>query len=289
MTSNKHILIIILALAMHFCPSFAQNRHALLIGIGEYPLSSGWRRINGDSDIPVMKKYLLDLGFKSSDICTLVNDQATKKAIVSSLEDIAQKATYGDIIFVHFSGHGQQITDLDGDEADGFDEAWIPYDAGREYIKGVYEGQNHLVDDELNTLFFKIRNRIGDSGRMIIISDSCHSGGASRGKHDDIIRGVRDRFMILGDSQPYSEEKVRHISWLYVAACKSNESNHEYHSNDGYIGMLTYVIATDTKVGSTSTWQEAIDIWRQRIEELRIYPQHLDYEGAPSKKSSRLF
>ena len=59
--------------------------------------------------------------------------------------------TSGDIIYLHFSCHGQPIEDIDGDEDDGWDEALIPFDAKKKYQKGTYTGENHITDDELNS------------------------------------------------------------------------------------------------------------------------------------------
>lgn len=128
----------------------AQNKLALLIGIGQYPQESGWPTIHGDNDVTIIKDLLFDQDFKEENIFTLTNSTATKASITSTLEALRQKAKQGDIVYIHFSGHGQQVTDLDGDEDDHYDEAWIPYDARKKYEAGIYEGENHIIDDELN-------------------------------------------------------------------------------------------------------------------------------------------
>ena len=51
----------------------------------------------------------------------------------------------GDIVYLHFSTHGQPFEDLSGDEDDGWDESIVPVDAPIEYSKGKYEGENHLI------------------------------------------------------------------------------------------------------------------------------------------------
>jgi metacaspase-1 len=43
-----------------------------------------------------------------------------------------------DSLFFHYSGHGGQTPDLDGDEDDGFDEVIFPVD---------YQTTGHIVDD----------------------------------------------------------------------------------------------------------------------------------------------
>lgn len=64
----------------------------------------------------------------------MINAQATKAAIVQAMENLATTSGKGDLLYIHFSGNGQQIRDVDEDEkvdetSDSFDEAWIPYDA----------------------------------------------------------------------------------------------------------------------------------------------------------------
>ena len=60
-------------------------------------------------------------------------------------------------MYVHYSGHGQQMTDVHNDEKDGLDECWIPYDACRK-ASATYHGEKHLTDDELNVYLNAIRN-----------------------------------------------------------------------------------------------------------------------------------
>ena len=174
---------------------FATTRRALVIGIGDYPANSGWLKINGDKDIPMVEEILLANGFTKSDITELTNEQATCAAICREFENLISKSQNGDYVYIHFSGHGQQITDINGDEEDGFDEAWIPYDAQFAYTKGKYEGHNDLVDDELNGYLHRLREKIGKDGKIVVVADACHSGSGSRAETDEeyVVRGGRER------------------------------------------------------------------------------------------------
>ena len=126
------------------CNSQARNR-ALLIGISQYSPNYEWPAISGTNDIDLIKGILKDFSIKE-----LRNDQATCENIKKELERLVQQSKPADIVYVHFSGHGQPVEDYDGDEADGWDEAFVPYDAGDKYVAGVYEGDKHLLDDTLN-------------------------------------------------------------------------------------------------------------------------------------------
>jgi len=67
--------------------------------------------------------------------------------------------------FFHYSGHGGQIEDTDGDEADGFDEIIFPLDHNQE--DGI------ISDDKLNDLLVR---PIPEGCRLTALFDSCHSG-----------------------------------------------------------------------------------------------------------------
>ena len=183
------MLVFILLLANN---AWGQSRYALLIGIGDYPEGSGWNKIHGNNDISLIKSTLIRQGFSEESIMQLIDSAAIKNNILKAFDDLASRLQSGDVAYIHFSGHGQQVTDLNGDEEDGFDEAWIPYDAKKKYETGVYEGHNHLTDDELNEIFTRLRVCVGVRGKIIVIADACHSGSGSRGQSDDevFVRGT---------------------------------------------------------------------------------------------------
>ena len=104
----------------------AQTKRALVIGLGEQQ-DKAWNKINGDKDVPLVQGMLKSAGFRS--VTTLVNRQATKSGIVGAFKRMAASCKQGDVVYVHYSGHGQQMTDVHNDEKDGLDEGGIPYDA----------------------------------------------------------------------------------------------------------------------------------------------------------------
>ena len=235
----KKFICIILLIAASYNLSHATKR-ALVIGIGNYPEASGWAKINGDKDLPIVRDMLLANGFQSKDIVELKNESATADAIRKALDALVSKAAKGDVIYIHFSGHGQQITDIHGDEEDGFDEAWIPIDAQFSYAKGKYEGENHIVDDQLNQWLSQLRSKVGATGKITVVADACHSGGGSRGDEDEteyVVRGTSDAFVISGNTKPFSGE-VGTIDWIFISACKSYQCNYEYKGT----GSLTYAL-----------------------------------------------
>ena len=232
----------------------AQTRRALVIGIGQQE-DKAWGKINGDRDVPYVMEMLKNAKFKTGNVKTLVNQQATKAAIMNALKSLASQSKHGDIVYVHFSGHGQQMKDVHNDEKDGLDECWIPYDAYRKPCEKD-KGEKHLTDDEMNYYLNAIRDKIGDSGKMLVVIDACHSGGATRGDEDEVVRGVEDIFEAIksfiwgtsadngkADVNPNAKENKER--WITISACKSDQVNIEMKSPA--VGKLTYAIYNKVK------------------------------------------
>ena len=242
----------------------AQTKRALVIGLGEQQ-DKAWNKITGDKDVPLVQGMLKRAGFKS--VTTLVNRQATKTGIIGAFRKMAASCKQGDVVYVHYSGHGQQMTDVHNDEKDGLDECWIPYDAYRK-ASATYHGEKHLTDDELNVYLNAIRHKIGAKGKLLVVIDACHSGDGTRGDEDEVVRGVEDTLVVdsqnarglyetleaiksffMGDNgkeniinakaKPWAER------WITISACRSDQVNVEMKSPA--VGKLTYALWTELK------------------------------------------
>ena len=242
----------------------AQTKRALVIGLGEQQ-DKAWNKINGDKDVPLVQVMLKSAGFKS--VTTLVNRQATKIGIVGAFKRLTVSCKQGDVVYIHYSGHGQQMTDVHNDEKDGLDECWIPYDAFRKASR-TYHGEKHLTDDELNVYLNAIRKKIGAKGKLLVAIDACHSGDGTRGDDDEVVRGVEDTLVVdslnarglyetfemlkslfMGD---YDKEKIINDKakplaerWITISACRSDQVNFEMKKPA--VGKLTYALWTELK------------------------------------------
>jgi len=105
-------------------------RKALLVGINRYPDPEN--RLNGCvNDVRQVRALLQQhYGFdRPSAFDILLDAQATTAAIRAALGRLVAGARPGDLLVFHYSGHGSQVPDRDGDEtADGLDEIICPYD-----------------------------------------------------------------------------------------------------------------------------------------------------------------
>ena len=172
---------LILSFILLFCvQSLKAEKYALVIAIGDYPAKTGWSTISSINDVPLIKQTLLNQDFKESNIEVLLNEQATYEGIKIAFNNLLLRISFNDIVVIHYSGHGQQIVDNNGEEIDGLDEALVPYDAWVKYTHN-YKGENHFRDDELGNFVNQLRNILGTNGQLLMLLDSCHSGTATRG------------------------------------------------------------------------------------------------------------
>lgn len=241
----------------------AQTRRALVIGVGQQ-LDPSWPKVHADRDVPLIVGMLRANGY--ADITTLVNRQATKAAIVAAFRSLARRARRGDVVLVHFSGHGQRMTDTDGDEPDGWDESWIPYDAFLSY--GPHDrGEKHLCDDETARLLTALRQRIGPKGVLAVTVDACHSGDSTRGDDSVSVRGVLREFVIPGKHGRGARQLPE--QWQTLSACKSYQLNQE--TPQGY-GRLSAALS--------SMWKSMVGQSDQRVlEVISGFMQRRDIRG----------
>lgn len=239
----------------------SQTKRALVVGLGQQQ-DKAWNKINGDKDVPIVQGMLKSAGFKS--VTTLVNQQATKAGIIGAFKRMAASCKQGDVVYIHYSGHGQQMTDVHNDETDGLDECWFPYDAYRKACK-TYHGEKHLTDDELNVYLNAIRDKIGAKGKLLVVIDACHSGDGTRGDEDEVVRGVEDVFkavksLIIGDNdkEKVINQKAKPLAerWITLSACKSDQVNIEM--KNPAVGKLTYALWMELKNGDKINNEEFI-------------------------------
>lgn len=236
---KRHIAILSLLLCI---ASASATRRALIFGLGKQA-DSCWGKINGDNDVYYVEQMLRTIGY--TDIVKLRNEEATKAAMVQAFIDLAGRCRKGDVVYVHYSGHGQLMTDLNGDEAEKWngrhaqwDEAWIPYDAYMHYCPED-RGEKHLCDDEVAMLLSVIRQKVGSKGEIVVAIDACHSGDATCGEADEPVRGVDVKFNIPKTILDTPAEPVKE-EWLTISACLPYQLCTEI--KDIRIGKLTYAL-----------------------------------------------
>ena len=142
-------------------------KKALLIGINYTSLPNV--SLSGCiNDTINMRNMLVDAyGFGLSNITHLRDDtidktkQPTRENIINNLKALALQSANIEELWIHYSGHGSQVRDVNSDEDDKEDEILIPID---------YQTKGIITDDELLSILKTIKCR------TILLFDSCHSG-----------------------------------------------------------------------------------------------------------------
>lgn len=289
----KRLAILTILLTTCIINASAVTKRALLIGLSTYPKYKqsqlNWNNIHGANDVALVGGTLKRQGFT---ITTLTNQQATAQAIRKAFAKLTRQANPGDLVYIHFSGHGQPFEDRDGDETDGWDESIVPYNAGLHYIANVYDGRNHIIDDELNVYITNLRKKVGMKGFVYVVLDACHMGGAFRGDEDEednlIVRGTNVGFSRNGkpfipriDARPVIKVPVgkNMANTCYVEACRAYQSNREICVGKLYYGPLSFYVnqvLSTHPLSSNTLWID--DVKKMMESDKRLIKQNIVVE-----------
>jgi len=237
------------------------SRKALLVGINDYPGTQNDLQGCVNDTTNVYDVLVKHFGFAPPDIVLLSNSRARKATILEGLKSLLAGAKDGDTLVFHYSGHGSQVRDTDGDELeDGKDEVLCPYDF--DWSGGF------IRDDDLASLIGGLRK----GAHLEVVLDSCHSGTGTR----EIILDrrslsarnlsfpdprelwksascIRPRFLtpppdvelradeIFGPALPLRRicraDPMNHVLW---AACRSNQFSADADIDGKASGAFTY-------------------------------------------------
>lgn len=293
----KRILLFLLMIGIS-APAICGTKRALTVFIGNYPPESGWNRLASENDRTIVLDMLDRLGFKQDNIACLLDAEATYEAILNALDKLIIDAEAGDQIYIHFSCHGQQITDQDGDEAlvnpkDRYDESIVPYDANVAYGWHGYKGDRHLRDDQLNDCLARLQDAVGRKGCVLVVYDACHSGDLDRMTDDERethpYRGTFDAF-----EQPYTGSSqathIKPVTWMSISACKDFQTNFEVEIDGQRYGRLSFAISRSLRCGMTyEALVAALRVQYRNLPMPKGRMQSLQYQAPDRMKRKRLF
>jgi len=164
--------------------------HAVLIGASTYRNLTPDKSLRAPmNDVRRMRAALLALGIRPDDIALYADGvegslaDPTFAQINKVFDALPGRIASGDQIVIYMSGHGTQIPDDNGDEEDGFDEAFLPVDAvppppGAER----FDMTNVIRDDRIGELVDALRAK---GAHVWLVVDSCHSGTISRAANEE--------------------------------------------------------------------------------------------------------
>ncbi len=266
---------------------------ALCIGINDYP-GTGSDLAGCVNDARDWKAALEKHGFK---VALLLDRKATGAAIRKGIKTLVAMGERGDCLVVQYSGHGSFVPDLDGDEPDGTDECLCPYDVR---TKGP------ITDDELCDLYGESKPGV----KILMISDSCHSGTVS--KFAPIMtpptvrgRGAPQRkvrflppgaFLSKRAQSKLGVQRARRASSppgrnasLLLAGCQDTEYSYDAYFQGRSNGAFTFVALQALKKlkknAAYRDWYVAI----RKILPSQQYPQTPNLYGTKRQKKWKVF
>ena len=288
----RRLGIFLIGFALCNAYAFAKNT-ALLVGIGSYNFAAtGWSEIHGNNDVFLLEEKLKAKGFTVSH---LIDAKATKSNLKNALSRLVASTASDDVVYLHFSGHGQLVADMNNDEQKELDQSFVCYDAcfsPKYKVAGKgYRGQNHFIDDELFPYLNNLKRKVGKNGNVIVVFDTCYSGGADRGEQTDepdsesdvewlkTTRGTDDEFQANKSAETYLRSIITPGNYtsgggniMIISACESDNKNYECkerHSGRKY-GSLSYCIGKmlDRNIPMT---QWSVYFSTQKYKTLRIF------------------
>ena len=261
-------------------------KRALCIGINDYPGTSN----DLSGCVNDARDWAAELQARGFEVSALIDAQATHAAMTGAIGKLIADAQRGDTIVFTYSGHGTWVPDQDGDEPDGRDEALCPYDIN---TRGA------LLDDDIRTLF----DHRGAGVRLLLISDSCHSGSVSRGDDSDLdAGGPRARFLPpeawkkageLPTAARASTQAVisgirRTGSDLLLAGCRDQEYSWDTSFGGRPNGAFTFYALKTLREKKPSTYERWYAEIRKYLPTNRL-PQEPQIFGTRTARKMRVF
>lgn len=270
--------------------SFAQaaRKHALLIGVSEYArggdADTEWWNLNTGNDVAALGETLRNkFGFKSSEIRVLrTKRETTRTAILTALNNLIAAVKPGDIVYLHYSGHGAQILDDNADEIDGLDESLVPSDyATRD------DGAKNIRDDAIGKILNALR--LKNPASVTFTFDSCFSGTITRDgrflSRGEKYRGKKPTISspakTTDDSNGLLDKAATGKNFVVISAARSDETAKEIGDDAGNkIGALTFsLIKAFGEAGKQTTYRDVFERARYFVS-TRNPQQNPQIEGA---------
>ena len=245
-----------------------RNIYALLVGIDEYtsPVPPLKGCIN---DIKTVKEYLegrVAIDNYQLYLRTLLNQDATRQAIIDGFRQHLYQASSEDVAFFYFAGHGSQEEAPEEFwtlEPDRLNETLVCYDSR-------FPGNWDLTDKELAKLIAELATK---KPHIAMIMDCCHSGSGTRGDLEEetaVRKAPIDRRKRPLDSFIFSLAAANQLSasrsleqnlngWhfprgkhILLAACLDSELAKEYNGDGQPRGVFSYFLLDTLKKANGS-------------------------------------
>ena len=221
--------------------TLSSNRNALLIGMN-YPETT-YKLSGCVNDINTIEKLLIEK-FNFKNIVKLHDSSSilpTKINILLQLKLLLGQSNSGDVLFFHYSGHGSQIKDINGDETDGMDEVIIPVD--------YFSNNSIIVDDEIKGI---IQENLKEGVKLIVLMDCCNSG---------TIFDLKYNYDSNWNQVVNNKSLDTKGDIILISGCSDSQKSYDTYVNSIYQGSTTR--SFNETIKTTITWKQMINNMRQ--------------------------
>lgn len=164
MLLNTHVPIV-----ENMNPTDYSQGHALLVGVANYHQISRLPAaiLNDVNDVAATLASPNYCAYAPANVVTLVDVNATRVAVLRSLDELAARVGLDDTACVFFSGHGAIVDSLDKE-----DSVLLTVDSDLANIESTSISSNELAE-----ALSRIKAK-----RLLVFIDACHAGGAAISK-----------------------------------------------------------------------------------------------------------
>lgn len=185
-------------------------------------------------------------------------DDVTAAGVARLLADLVDRTKAADLAVIYLSGHGYRYRDSSGDEADGWDEAFVCSDGP-------------LEDDWFRAQLWP-RARAG--ARFVAIVDACHSSSAVLGLRVDERPVAPVTTRVLGSPGFYR---------IVLSACRDYETTIDVGRSDDGGGVATRemiaLLREQPSLTYRSLWQQVAKNVRDHYPSRRVGTPRMDSLG----------
>ena len=226
------------------------KRYALLTGINY--IGTPYTLNGCINDIDNMRAFLQTRRFADDNIRMLSDDSdsisgnrvANKATILNELETLLKKGKAGDMLFFHYSGHGGQLRDRNGDERDGRDEC-------------IYSCLLETISDDL--LKSVIRRHLKPRVTLVCLMDCCNSGTGL-----DLRFNCKNNGRIVANRR---QHETRGNVYM-LSGCKDPQTSADAWLNGEFAGAMTTAFLQMYRPGDS--WFQLLNKMQRRLREQRF-------------------
>ncbi|KAF7967256.1 hypothetical protein HWV62_35049 [Athelia sp. TMB] len=259
------------------------RRKALCIGINYFGQTAELKGCINDA-LNIKNFIMSRFNYQDDDIVMLTDDatnprqQPTRENIIAAMQWLVRDAHPNDSLFFHYSGHGGQTKDLDGDEDDGYDEVIYPVD---------YEANGHIVDDlmhdimvrplppgcRLTAIFdystegkIKEPNLAAEAGQGLMSAVSSYA----RGDMGGVFSSVTGLIKVATGNQKSAEAQTRRtktspadvISW---SGCKDSQTSADANEAGRATGAMSWAFMTALNKNPQQSYMQLLNTIRDEL------------------------